>query len=439
MNQSNAIHVPTRLLGTPLMVSQAEAEMIMAALRGALGAAALRQAIAKPLVAVNGVVVIPILGGLTYRGYGWWGQTYGDIRKACRSAMADEKVNSIVFDIDSPGGEVAGVFDLVDEIYQARSSGKKKIVAVANEDCFSAAYAIASAAEKIYLPRTGRVGSIGVIAIHYEQSRAEERAGIKYTSIFSGARKDDFSMHAPLSKEAYQIALDSVNRAYDLFLQTVSRNRGVFSENLRVHQSGIFEGSDAVTARLADGVKTIEEVISELSSDSWPSFSLLGNGAGSKTNKSAAQDFAQVKQGRVDRVGAQLTALLADPAKRPDAIGRLLELGFEPADGGISKMDAEANAERKSMQAETDRAVAIAEKTVLAWATEIAAALIEEGVSAEDAGRRIAEYKHANDPSAGINNCVSCFGPSAGDYLIADAKRRAKELDQKKAQVDQPG
>ncbi|TOL42864.1 serine peptidase, partial [Vibrio parahaemolyticus] len=70
----------------------------------------------------------------------------------------------ICLDIDSPGGEVAGCFDLVDLIYELR--GKKPIYAILSENAYSAAYAIASAADKIYVPRTGGVGSVGVIVIH---------------------------------------------------------------------------------------------------------------------------------------------------------------------------------------------------------------------------------------------------------------------------------
>ena len=89
--------------------------------------------------------------------------------------MADERVNSVLLLIDSPGGEVAGLFDLVDEIYHAR--GTKPIIAVADEAAFSAAYAIASAADEVYLPATAQVGSIGVIAIHVDQSGLRQKPG----------------------------------------------------------------------------------------------------------------------------------------------------------------------------------------------------------------------------------------------------------------------
>ena len=70
-------------------------------------------------------------------------------------------MRAILFDIDSPGGVADGAFDLTDEIFAARGQGKP-IWAMANSLAASAAYAIASAADVVLLPRLAQVGSIGV-------------------------------------------------------------------------------------------------------------------------------------------------------------------------------------------------------------------------------------------------------------------------------------
>ena len=92
---------------------------------------------------------------------------------------------------------------------------------------YSAAYAIASAAERVYLPRTGGMGSIGVIAIHVDQSAYDEKKGLKYTAIYAGARKNDFSSHKPLTDKAMEVVQAEVDEVYDLFAETVARNRGI--------------------------------------------------------------------------------------------------------------------------------------------------------------------------------------------------------------------
>ena len=58
--------------------------------------------------------------------------------------LRDPRIQGILLDVDSPGGEVGGLFDLADEIYDARA--EKPCFAIADDDAFSAAYAIASRA-----------------------------------------------------------------------------------------------------------------------------------------------------------------------------------------------------------------------------------------------------------------------------------------------------
>ena len=114
---------------------------------------------------------------------------YDGIRQNFLEALSDPAVEAIVLDIDSPGGEVAGCFDLVDTIYAAR--GEKPIWSVLSESAYSAGYAIASAADRIVVPRTGGTGSIGVISMHVDWSQALTEAGVKVTFITYGERKAD--------------------------------------------------------------------------------------------------------------------------------------------------------------------------------------------------------------------------------------------------------
>lgn len=97
--------------------------------------------------------------------------SYEDIFSAISEAIEDEKVEKILLDVDSPGGEVGGLFDLVDFIFNARN--QKPIYSFANDCACSAAYAIASATNRIFINRTSCVGSIGVIATHLDVSEAD--------------------------------------------------------------------------------------------------------------------------------------------------------------------------------------------------------------------------------------------------------------------------
>ncbi|WP_341810980.1 MULTISPECIES: S49 family peptidase [unclassified Wolbachia] len=185
--------------------------------------------------------------------------SYEKIQEEVVEALSNKDIETILLDIDSPGGEVNGLFDLADFIYESRA--KKRIVAIANDDAYSAAYAIASSAEKIFLTRTSGVGSIGVIASHIDQSRFDEKQGIKYTTIFAGSRKNDLNPHEPMTSESLGSLQKEVGRLYEMFLQLIARNRGLSMEKIRSTEAGLYFGEKAVEIGLADGVTTFFEFI----------------------------------------------------------------------------------------------------------------------------------------------------------------------------------
>ncbi|AGJ98566.1 Minor capsid protein C, putative [Wolbachia endosymbiont of Drosophila simulans wNo] len=190
---------------------------------------------------------------------GFLGMTsYEKIHEEIESALGNKSIETILLDIDSPGGEVNGVFDLADFVYSAR--GKKRIIAIANDDAYSAAYAIASSAEKIFLTRTSGVGSIGVIASHIDQSKFDEKQGIKYTAIFAGSRKNDLNPHEPMTSESLESLQKEVDRLYEMFLQLIARNRGLSIEKIRSTEAGLYFGEKAVEIGLADGMTILSSI-----------------------------------------------------------------------------------------------------------------------------------------------------------------------------------
>lgn len=177
---------------------------------------------------------------------------YDGIRQNFVEAMNDSRVKAVMFDIDSPGGEVAGCFDLVDEIYSARSV--KPMWAVLTEAAFSGAYAIASAADRILVPRTGGTGSIGVVWMHADFSKAIDAAGIKVTFVQRGSRKTEGAAELPLSPEAQANIQAQIDHIGELFESTVARNRGLSTASIREMNAATFLGGEGVSLGLADEV-----------------------------------------------------------------------------------------------------------------------------------------------------------------------------------------
>lgn len=211
----------------------------------------------------GGVAIIPIHGVLTKRTELFaplmGSVSYEEIKDAFIGALQNEQVSNILFDIDSPGGEIGGLFDLVDLIYQSR--GIKPIYAIANDSAFSAAYAIASAADKVFVTRTGGVGSIGVIATHADISEADKQEGVKITTIYAGDKKNDLSPHYPLSEGAANDLQEEVNRLYEIFVATVARNRKTEQSEIKATQAAAYFADNAIKIGLVDGVASLEEVL----------------------------------------------------------------------------------------------------------------------------------------------------------------------------------
>ena len=218
----------------------------------------------KPyLVTPEGIAVIGVSGTLVKKA-SWLDavsgmQSYESIRAAFQDAVGDPRIQGILLDVDSPGGEVGGLFDLADEIYNARA--EKPCMAIADDDAFSAAYAIASSAQRLFVTRTGGVGSVGVIALHLDQSAFDEKAGRKYTAIYAGARKNDFNPHEALSSAAKDELQAEIDRLYDMFVGTVARNREMKPALVRNTEAGLCYAEKAISAGFADQVGTFDDAL----------------------------------------------------------------------------------------------------------------------------------------------------------------------------------
>jgi signal peptide peptidase SppA len=277
-----------RLYNVPLALHPPKAEIVMAALAERLGVTRmmhngrqvplaleyyddddLQPVEETPYDRVGGVAVIPLKGTLvqrtgTMRPYS--GMTgYDGIRKSLALALSDDTVDAVVLDIDSPGGECAGCFDLADEIYQAR--GQKPIRAILSENAFSAAYALASAADRITVPRTGGTGSIGIICLHVDMSQALKEAGLNVTMITFGARKGEGNEYQPLTEGALARFQADVDNMGEIFCETVARNRGLSVEAVRATEANTFLGTLGVEAGLADAVMAPDAAFRELLSE----------------------------------------------------------------------------------------------------------------------------------------------------------------------------
>jgi signal peptide peptidase SppA len=183
-----------------------------------------------------------------------------------RAARADEGVRGILLDIDSPGGEAGGVFDLASEI--RATAAAKPVWSIANDDALSAAYVLAAATQRIYATQTASLGSLGVVALHADQSAFDAAEGIKYTYVYRGAHKIDANPHEPLSEDAQGTIQAEVDRLYGKLVAMVSEHRGMSAKDIRGTEAGVYFGEVAKNQKFADRIGTLDEAHAALVSHS---------------------------------------------------------------------------------------------------------------------------------------------------------------------------
>jgi signal peptide peptidase SppA len=220
----------------------------------------------------NGVAIIPIEGVIAKRmnlfTYFSGGISTQILQQTIDAVAKDETVHSVIISIDSPGGEVDGTQLAADAI--AELGKTKPVVAYLDGLAASAAYWLASQAGEIFMAdMTTVVGSIGVVAMHVDQSRANDQAGKKVTEITAGKYKRIASSHSPLSHEGQATIQDQVDQIYSVFLNAVATGRGVGVDAVHADMADgkIFIGQQAIDAGLVDGISSLDAIITQLNTD----------------------------------------------------------------------------------------------------------------------------------------------------------------------------
>jgi ClpP class serine protease len=180
------------------------------------------------------------------------------LAKDLQVALDSPDIGSILLHVDSPGGQVNGVAEFADMLYAAR--GKKPIMAYISHEGCSAAYWIASAADRIEVAQTAMVGCIGAV-LAIPDPKQDDSGRVEFVSANAPNKRPD-----PGTRQGRAEIEGIVDTLGDQFVQAVARNRGVSVDTVLADfgQGGILIGQAAVDAGLADGVGSFEAMLAEL-------------------------------------------------------------------------------------------------------------------------------------------------------------------------------
>ena len=340
---------------------------------------------------LEGVAIIPVTGTLVRRG-AFLGEdqsgmtSYEGLSAMLRAAATDPRVRAVALEIDSFGGEAAGIFDLAAQIRELR--GVKPVRAFIADYALSAGYAIAAQADHITIPPFGMAGSIGVVMLHADYSKKMEKDGIKITLIHSGKHKVDGNPYAPLPEDVLAGMQKTGDAMWTSFAELVAegRNNGLTAIDAMRTEAACFTGQEAVAARLADDVSEARSGFAAFLAD------LSAPGIRSQNNRAtgARADASDSSPGCDDRAAArsqQETIMLNDDQKP----------GAAPVAAAPVTVTNDA-----AIAAERDRAAKITQRVALAGLPgSVAQKLIADGASLEVAYGQIIDTKAAKAQDGG--------------------------------------
>jgi len=392
-------HLASRLYGTPLLLVRSKLDVILSVLGERVQWPTAKEALAVPAPRANvgaapGIALIPVYGTLVRRSLGLDAASgltsYGQVAAMLDAALVDASITGILLDIDSPGGEAGGVFELAQRVRAANAV--KPVWAVASDSAFSAAYAIASAASRIYVSQTGGVGSIGVIAMHVDQTARDAQDGYRFTAVTAGAHKNDFSPHEPLDPDAYALLQAEVDRLYGLFVDHVATMRGLEAAAVRATEAGLYFGPNAISVGLADRLGTTESALVDFASylatnaaTSGLKFLAANSSPLAPTSKGALfstnpMEKTAMHENAIDRLPPEPTNAPEDPALVPDKPDRTdADPAVQPQERGVGNNVTSA-VDAAVTQVRAD-AVAIAELCQLAGQPGLTLSFLSEGAS----------------------------------------------------------
>lgn len=337
----------------------------------------------------SGVAVVSLIGTLQKFDSSMGGTSTLRAGRAIDEAARDDAVKAIVVRIDSPGGTVAGTQQLADRVAAAKA--KKPVVAVIEDLGASAAYWVASQAERIVVNATGLVGSIGTFAVVHDYSEAARQVGVQVHVIRAGEFKGVGVPGTEINDEHLADMQRIVDQLNSQFLTAVSKGRGMPIAKVRELADGrIHVGREAVKLGLADSVQTLEQTINQLSNRRSRRMS-------DSTNERAADE-------QVDQVEAtQQPPVVAQVVPRPATLAELkAACEGAPSDFLVEQLEAGATAEAAGKAWMAQLAASNAQ-----LAQDLKAAKAKKTGHAPVGTSAAAAAEAASDPAARIDELVA--------------------------------
>jgi protease-4 len=187
------------------------------------------------------------------------------LNAALRNAFEDPGAQAVVLRINSPGGSPVQAGLIADEIQRLKAKHDKKLYAVCEELCASAAYYIAAGADEIFVDKASIVGSIGVLMDGFGFTGAMEKFGVERRLLTAGTNKGMLDPFSPQTEEHRAHAQALIDQVHRQFIAVVKQGRGKRLKESPETFSGLFwSGESAIEQGLADRYGSLDFVAREV-------------------------------------------------------------------------------------------------------------------------------------------------------------------------------
>lgn len=182
-----------------------------------------------------------------------------------QSLCKRKDVKGVIIKLNSPGGTVAAVQRLYNEILKLKKTYTKPIVCYVPELCASGGYYVASACDKIICAEGSVVGSVGVLLQVGNINALLKKIGVNVEVIKSSKYKDIGSIFRDMLPEERQVFENLVNAAFEQFIDAIVKGRGMSKEQVMKFADGkIYIANEAVKLQMVDKIGDEDTAIEEV-------------------------------------------------------------------------------------------------------------------------------------------------------------------------------
>ncbi len=271
--------------------------------------------------------------------------TVSEITRALHEAACDDTIERVAIDFNCPGGQCAGISDLVAAIDAL--AAVKPVVSLVHDQCASLAAWMASRTHRIVSTPSGEIGSIGAIAVAYDDSAMYSEYGVRAVPITEAEQKTFGRGGVAISDEMVEREMAVIRQIGGQFRASVSAKTGIDERALLDMQGAMHHASTAMDLGLVDEVRPTAEFYAALAGgayDGYASRQATNTSSGERAASTQEEDDMSDAKKKAKKTLAEMSA------EEKEA----MRLALEEEEATTENEDEEASEEEEDETAEGD-------------------------------------------------------------------------------------